>query len=1031
MNNNRDFLYFNEEPIRIAGYIKFAVLPGVINKLQECRCDAVYIFTRISALNSLLVTSYEGEGGSTKYKLHTPFGVFNFTESREGTEFLLLGFNESNFQDTNTSLLYGIRFQGSLGTVLTVKLKDQDWFQSYSNGWLYDANRFSYDSGYEAVRSIKDYCYRSRNGVTSEEQEEAAAQSPKLLKLLDIAESYSILANSLENKIAEEVGLVPYTSYEPVEYPRHDRVAYTFYIEKQERPVFSAGTNVDIVGADGETLFTAEIVEAKTKRNNECLTMLFTKEVDLSGISSIGWLRLSVSTVNMDVQLKAINRIRKGTSKAGYMNKVLGEDSPQGFDQEDLRRLDQELQKKKYPPNASQVSAIKNGINSKDVYLVMGPPGTGKTTVILEWVKYFVKEKHLRVLVSSQNNKAVDNVLERLAGEEGIDTIRIGSEAKVQEEVIPYIFENKLISLREQISDSTSLTVSEAEAAIKEWTEYIDILKSHLAMLEDLETIKQSADNFRTAHIEPLKAEMRNLQWESSELIERINEEYQLNEKLIEYKNKYDSLHWILQILLYLPMLLVWKKLDEYNEKMIPLVERQNIVAEAYNTRHAELERDYAFFNSNILDVYYPLYERMIGGVQYVLDRRPANHPDIGLYSVRALKDEEAVNRIAVQKYVEYILNEEGKARRLCENVSAWRQEITGAQNYALHQIILDSVDLVGATCIGVSSQKRFQDLDFDVTIIDEAGQIQIHNALVPMSVSNKLIMLGDHMQIPPNADQELVELCEANDVDPELLGKSLFEQMYYDLPDSNKTLLDTQYRMPAEIADIISAWFYDGEYKSPDFLRNKEPAIPSISDKNLVLVNTPHLAERTYEDKDPEGGYNNYVEAYTVRKIVEHILKNTDFSEKQIGIISAYKSQVKKIQKELKGIVSADAIGEVVASLDSFQGQERDIIIYSFTRSSQKKATQSRIGFLNELRRLNVAMTRCKKILIMVGDYEYLSGCKKEDAEHVILAKDRKRVVNGSEAVFSEFVRTMCREVRNGKGDMVDVPALMKKIEG
>ena len=61
------------------------------------------------------------------------------------------------------------------------------------------------------------------------------------------------------------------------------------------------------------------------------------------------------------------------------------------------------------------------------------------------------------------------------------------------------------------------------------------------------------------------------------------------------------------------------------------------------------------------------------------------------------------------------------------------------------------------------------------MTIIDEAGQIQIHNALVPMSVSNKLIMLGDHRQIPPSVDQSLVKSCDENDVKTELLEKSLF----------------------------------------------------------------------------------------------------------------------------------------------------------------------------------------------------------------------------------------------------------------
>ena len=1031
MNNNTDFLYFNDDPIQINGYIKFAVMPGVINKLRDCGFDPVVVFKRLSSQNSILITSYEGANGSTRYKLHTPYGVFSFAESKDSTDWLLLGFNESTFQDTNTSLMYGIRFAGTQGTVITVRLKDYNWFEAYNHGYAYDSNTFSNTSGYEAINIIKAKCYQARNGIDIDEQEEPAEINQKLTNLLDIAESYSILSNDLENKVAEEIGQVPYSSYEPVEYPRHDRIAYKFCIDRQEKPVFSVGTNVDLIGADGETLFTAEIVEAKTTRKKEYLTMLFTKEVDLSHLSSLGWLQLSVSTVNMDVQLKAIDRIRKGISKAKYMNAVLGENCPEGFNTEDLTKLEQELGEKKNPPNDSQVTAIKNGINSKDVYLVMGPPGTGKTTVILEWVKYFVREKHLRVLVSSQNNKAVDNVLERLAKEKGIDTIRIGSEAKVQEEVIPYIFENKLTSLREKIADSTELAIDEVTVAIKEWSEYLDDLELHLARLEELEEKRQNADQFRRSYIEPVNNSLHKLQSENASLITKINREYQINKKLIEIKKKYDSLHRVFQILLYLPMLLVWWKLDDYNEKIVPLVERQNAVASTYNDKYAKLKNAYVYFNEKILSAYYLMYESIIDCAASIMEKKPAIHPNIGLFKIRALKEDEILNVVAVKKYVEVVTSENTKARHLCENVATWKQEITGTQNYALNQIVLDSVDLVGATCIGVSSQRRFQDLDFDVTIIDEAGQIQVHNALVPMSVSNKLIMLGDHMQIPPNADQELVDLCEANDVSPELLGKSLFEKMYYDLPDVNKKLLDTQYRMPAEIADIISNWFYDGEYKSPDSLRNKKPAIPSLSDKNLLLVNIPPLKDRIYESKDPQGGYNNYVEASTVKKIVDHILKNTDYTEKQIGIISAYKSQVRLMQKELKGIVSPDTMGEVVASLDSFQGQERDIIIYSFTRSSHKKSNQSRIGFLNELRRLNVAMSRCKQILIMIGDYNYLSHCKKEDAEHIILAKDGKRVVNGSEAVFSEFIRTMYKEVKNGKGEIIDVHNLINKIEG
>ena len=1007
--NNNSFIYFNEDPIQVNGYIKFAVLPRTIDGLRESGYDPRTVFSSISALNSLLVTSYEGRDHDTRYKLHTPYGVFPFKVSDDGGDFLLLGFNESSFQDTNSSLMYGLRFAGSGGTVITIRLRAYDWFEAFSNGRSYDASDFNGSNGNNAIMLIRECCYRSRNNNTEAQADDVFENNPRLTKLLDLAESYSILSNELENRIAEETGQISYNGYESVDYPRHDRVAYKFCIDKQKKPVFGIGTNVDIIGPDGETSFTAEIVDVKSKKKKDYLTMLFTKELDI------------------------FERLRKGTAKARYFNSVFGENNPSGFNNEDLGVLVDELNKKEYPPNDSQVSAIKNGINSKDVYLVMGPPGTGKTTVILEWVKYFVKEKHLRVLVSSQNNKAVDNVLERLAEEKGIDTIRIGSEAKVQEEVIPYIFENKILSLRSHISQTTSATIEEVEVAINDWSLYLHSIRKHLNLLNEMESAKAEADKYVESYIKPFKKNLMELQAQNVSVTTKINKAEQANVKYQEYRQKYDSMNRFLQLLLYLPMLFVWRKLDKYNESITELVERQNTIANTYNDYYSKLKKNYGLFNEGPLARYYVAYDSVFNNVDRRLNNSfPQNIPsNPSFYKIRKLTDEELLNTEIVKPYCEHIISEDDKAKKLRDIVSSWKDEISGSQNYALNQIILDSVDLVGATCIGVSSQKRFQDLDFDVTIIDEAGQIQIHNALVPMSVSNKLIMLGDHMQIPPNADQELVSLCDANDVDPEMLGKSLFEQMYYDLPDSNKTLLDTQYRMPAEIADIISDWFYDSEYQSPKFLRNKPPAIPSISDKNLLLVNTPQLKDRVYENKDPEGGYNNMVEAFAIKKIVEHILSHTDFNERQIGIISAYKSQVRLIQNELKGTVSPEAVGEIVASLDSFQGQERDIIIYSFTRSSHKKATKSRIGFLNELRRLNVAMSRCKKILIMIGDYNYLSHCKKDDADHVIYAKDGKRIVNGSEAVFSEFIRMMYRMTQDGNGEIIDVPNLIKRIEG
>ena len=700
---NSNYLYFNNDPTQIMGVIKFAVLPKVVEQLKTYGYDPKKIFLKISSLNSILVSSYEGKDGNIRYKLHTPYGVFTFTVSTDEDVFLILGFNESSFADTNTSLMYGIRFAGTLGTVIIVRIVVYNWFAAYANGREYDSNKYISVNGSEAINVIKEICYNGRTGLDSIDNKDKIEINPSTLKLLKLAENYSILSNDLENKKAEEIGQISYSGYDAISYPRHDRIAYQFCIEKQKRQVFGVGTNVDILDSSGDIRFTAEVVDVKQKGRNEYLTMLFTKEVDLPSMPQMGWIRRSVSTVNMDVQLGAIKKIREGNAKAKYFNNVLGENKPQGFYDNNLTDLEKQLLLKKYPPNASQVRAIKRGINSKDVYLVMGPPGTGKTTVILEWVKYFVKEKRLRVLVSSQNNKAVDNVLARLAEEKEIDTIRIGSEAKVQEEVIPYIFENKLITLRKKISDSTNVTLQQTERAIEEWESYRELLKKHIKIITKLNEEKSNSREYVNRYINPFKKRLFELLAENSKIINQINQKKKDNRKMLLYREKYDSANTFLQLIFYLPMLYVRKVIERYNESITELVTKQNAIAESYNANYSKLKDNYAFFDNNLVGRYYDAYLTAVNSVNAIYGFAPDNYSDINLYSVKDLDEMELLCRETVDAYYDHICKEHKRASSLSEIINEWKVEVENSQNYALHQIVLESVDLVGATCIAVS----------------------------------------------------------------------------------------------------------------------------------------------------------------------------------------------------------------------------------------------------------------------------------------------------------------------------------------
>ena len=190
---------------------------------------------------------------------------------------------------------------------------------------------------------------------------------------------------------------------------------------------------------------------------------------------------------------------------------------------------------------------------------------------------------------------------------------------------------------------------------------------------------------------------------------------------------------------------------------------------------------------------------------------------------------------------------------------------------------------------------------------------------------------------------------------------------------------LNSQFRMPGHISDVISEWFYESNYFSSYDMSRFAPVVPG-TDLPMVIIDTSRMKDRFEMKPDNNMGYQNPVEAELVADVLQRVMEGLNEKgqreylkslDKNLGVISAYGAQVRCIRQILRnrlGLSNSEA-NTAVASLDSFQGQERDLIIYSLTRSGKKNSEQARVGFLKELRRLNVAFTRCKKQLVIIGD--------------------------------------------------------------
>ena len=236
--------------------------------------------------------------------------------------------------------------------------------------------------------------------------------------------------------------------------------------------------------------------------------------------------------------------------------------------------------------------------------------------------------------------------------------------------------------------------------------------------------------------------------------------------------------------------------------------------------------------------------------------------------------------------------------------------------------------------------------------------------------------------------------------------------------------LLDTQFRMPGEVADIISEWFYENNYHSFEDKRNMN-AISPIFKNPLCLINTKDAKERKETKiKNEEGNLVpvNYYEAEVISEIVNYLISKNIVKEAEIGVIVPYRKQLDKIKNKIKEKSGNKVkyIDEIVKTLDSYQGQERDVIIYGITRCNDISSEQSRIGFLKELRRFNVALTRCKKQMLVIGDFDFLQECKFEQENE-----------NGStEKDFGEFVKLMVQRVKEGKGAIIKSKDILEDLK-
>ena len=299
-------------------------------------------------------------------------------------------------------------------------------------------------------------------------------------------------------------------------------------------------------------------------------------------------------------------------------------------------------------------------------------------------------------------------------------------------------------------------------------------------------------------------------------------------------------------------------------------------------------------------------------------------------------------------------------------------------------ELVLRNHQIIGATCVGLSQKRIGLDkICFDLVIIDEAGKALAPEILIPLIQAKKAVIIGDHKQLPPVIDPALydaekTELDERQYCKQELFDTSYFQRLFENCPDSNKSTLDTQYRMPSVIGTMISNLFYDGKLKNGIGTEAKRPI---YGDSNLCLIDMSNInAYREDETGSPTNKYEAEYVIHLIQKIQQMHLKS------KIAVITPYKGQ-KKLIRDLFINIGIDyrENNVFVDTVDSFQGDEADIVIFCTTRCI--KRTQ----FLSDRRRLNVAISRTRCEFIMLASVSYLESYREKEPIHMILDYIRK----------------------------------------
>ena len=795
-------------------------------------------------------------------------------------------------------------------------------------------------------------------------------------------DAYKRLTKEVLEEETGEFGKIAYSQVDKRE--ELNDTTYVFHVQEQiDQSYKGSALSAAVAFEEGVKVRSVEVGAIKSIERGRIITVLPASD-RLMEVPDSGQLRLSTRGDEAIAKRRdsAEERIMRHDAPIRYLDSLIEygatEFSPEWFKNKAVTDKLERNFKRSRDMNDQQRQALDMAINTPDIVLIQGPPGTGKTTVIKaiqerfrelyedeERVKQRMDPDYViqspRILISSFQNEAVDNaVANPRAGEmpagrrSGRKDIREQSDKTLKE-----WYESLRGSLEKASKDPLVAEYYEKQLRLRD--SYFAYRKSGEKMEDAVELIREHLRFGKDIYPQPLV-----------KTANQIIDAYEQAAVMAEV---------------------------EISDPLVERLKQQRISAESYqDDGRLNLMKLLAYLRNNEDDRVTAEQRAAIDGM-FVSD--DTDSPEFEKYAtaVRELQDIYCVeekridihNTESVNGFITELQNAFDES--FAKTTSSFEAQKAEIVQEFVHRLEDEYEDIVhkystttAATCQASLDLKLGSHEVFDLVIIDEAARANPLDLLIPMSMGKKIILVGDHKQLPHMLEPDVVKKIQQ---DPEFkempeLEKSLFQHMYDMLEKVKKPKamkLVRQYRMHPVICRFVSNQFYGDELVSGIGEEARSSPVTINEGKALTFINVPKT--EGMETYGSAGSKRRDAEVGVVMKQLRMILNNMpremynsdDPTERKVGIITFYSAQATALKQRMEQILDTEQMEHVeIGTVDAFQGKEYAYVILSCVRSNDEDEDEKSVGFLVKPNRLCVAFSRAKRQLITCGDSETLS---------------------------------------------------------